>query len=350
MTVTSKLFTPDSKLNVSMKLAALTRIISVSNSLTITSLFGRLQSIEQPLIISQNVSSVNNINKSISQVLTVSQLLGGIPDNRTSKLGLTKSKFLNFILAGANSNELQNILSISQSVVPLRIRFQSKSQSLTLTQSVTESLIHNATTALTINQTVSVEVQRFSTLSSTLAITHSVVANVNFNIDVSNTLVFGNTHQIPDGTGHFINVPNLLFARGGSAGNPCCITGTATTVFVTPTRSITLPNPEFGDGQSLVAAVKIIRTITGGTYSYVKKSANRKLKYKFQVTQRKAFELRQFLLDFIATRLMLYTWKAEIWSGFILTDPSEIISIMHGDPCIGDLFECEIDFQGIKVN
>lgn len=298
------------------------------------------------LFMKLGVSSITSI--SLVQTLTISQSIGGVPDNKTSKLGLVISKFFNMTLGGSGTNILQNTLILSQQVVPLRIRFFSRSQSLTISQSNSETLVHTANSPLTLAQAIVLDVQRNLNTTTHLTFNQSAIAQIVFNRTLSNALVFKNEHQIPNGTGGFIDVSNLLYTKGGSF---CCGFGPiSTTVFVAPTRSIVLPNPEFNDTQALVAGVKIIRTITGGTYSYAKNSSNRKLKYKFHITQRKAFEVRQFLLDFLATRVMLYNWQGEIWSGFFLSDPAEIVSILHGDACIGDLYEVELDFQGIRIN
>jgi hypothetical protein len=248
---------------------------------------------------------------------------------------------------------LSQTLTIAQTAVSLKLIVKSVTSFLGLYQTALGGPLRNASNTLIPDQDVDVEVLRNKTLSQSLTITHSVGLQMILNRSLTSTLVFNNEHPIPDGAGGFIYVPNLIYTKGGSTlGNPNCICPvvSATTVLQSGTRTIILPNPEYNDAESLVAAVSIKRTITGDTYSYVKKSNNRKLKYKFLISQRKAYELRKFLLDYLGNRVAMTTCKGEMWTGFILTDPSEIISNSRGDACKGDLYEVNLEYQGVRVN
>ncbi len=364
----------------------------ISQSLVITQSVIVEQSdrrVNQSLTITQTVASINTLNlsvsnslaliqvadefklkpRSISQSLTITELAESVKTNGFSN-SLTITQSVDAVLDPHLELTLQT-LTITQAAVAQAIRPRTISQPLTIaqvidktkiiTRSVTQSLaiaqttaspVNTAThTSLTLAQVIAVVILRNNPIATqSLHITQSVNVNLILTRSLTSTLVFLNYHEVPNGQGGFISIPNLLYSKGGPSDNACCPVSGGSTFFQAPSRAIVLPNPEFGDGESNVAAVKIIRTITGGTFSYVKKSVNRKLKYKFHINQRKAFELRQFLLDFMATRLTMTNWKGEMWNGYFLSDPAEITSIGRGDTCIGDLYEVELDFQGIRIN
>ncbi len=365
---------------------------SISQSLTITHsnlVATPIQSVEQGLVLSQTVSAVKDLARSLSSSLTFSQsadYFQFIPTDASNTLTITQS------VDAVQTTGVGNVLTItqdlvfqydphydqgSQLVVPTQSVTVFAEFNRTLTQSLTliQSAIYQKIISLSVTSTLSVsqtilggvvriafntlddldqtvlqQTYRNKSLSQSIAITHSVGLQMILNRSMISTLVFKEEHPIPDGAGSIIQIPNLIFTKGGSSFNECCPVASATTVLQSATRTIVLPNPEYNDAENLIAAVSIKRTITGMTYSYVKKSTNRKLKYKFLINQRKAYELRRFLLDFLGNRITMTNWEGEMWSGFILSDPSEITSSSRGGVCTGDLYEYNFEYQGVRVN
>lgn len=307
--------------------------ISVSNSLTITQTVDEVQTtgLGNTLTITQDVAYQYDPH--------LDQRFGVLVPTQT------------VAVAAIFNRSITQPVTLVQSVVHLRIVTQSITSTLGIYQTAIAGPLRNGFNTLVLDQSVDNEtIRNPALLTQALHVTQSVGLQLILNRSLTSTLLFKNEHSVPNGAGGFVEIPNLIFTRGGSGLVECCPVARATTVFQSSTRAIVLPNPEFNDSEGLVAAVSIKRTITGDTYSYVKKSANRKLKYKFLISQRKAYELRRFLLDFLGDRIVLTNWKGEIWSGYILTDPAEITSNARGGICTGDLYEVDLEYQGVRVN
>ncbi len=367
---------------------------SLSNSLTLTqsaTASQPVQSIEQNFVISQTVEHAGEYSKSlsntltgllqvadyfkfkpieVSNTLTITQTVDEVQTTGlVSSLTITQDatyQYANHLdqeygilvptqtvaVAAIFNRTITQPVTLVQTVVPLKIITQSVTSTLGIYQTALGGPLRNAHNELVLDQVVVHEAIRSPVVATqALHVTQSVGLQMILNRGLVSTLAFKNEHPIADGAGSFIQVPNLILTKGGSAlNNECCPISRVSTLFQSSTRAIVLPNPELNDGEGLVAAVSIKRTITGMTYSYVKKSANRKLKYKFLINQRKAYELRQFLLDFLGNRITHTNWKGEMWSGFILTDPAEITSNARGGVCTGDLYEIDLEYQGVRVN
>lgn len=328
---------------------------SASNSLTIIQVVDeqkyKPQSASTSLTLTQSATYLKTTGASQSLTITQSVVYAYAPHLELSTQFLTVTQTL--ARNAIRPRSISQSLVIAQAAAKTKIVTRSISQSLVVAQTAIGVTNSGAVQTLTITQSAAAAVLRNNSIpTQSLHITQSVQVRLVLSRSLTSTLVLLNYHTIPDGQGGFIAIPNLLYAKGGPADDAACNCnpGGGSTFFQAPSRAIVLPNPEFGDRESNVGAVKITRTITGGTFSYVKRSVNRKLKYKFHITQRKAFELRQFLLDFMATRLTMTNWKGEMWTGYFLSDPAEITSIARGEACIGDLYEVELDFQGIRIN
>jgi len=374
---------------------------SVTSTLTITQshlVASPTQSVEQGLTLSQSVAVELEVSKSASNSLILNQAADYfqfIPTDASNSLTITQSvvevkttgvgneltitqdvvtqydphldqQFQELTatqtvaVAAIFNRTVSQTVTIAQTVSYLKIIEQSASNLLLVSQLVVGGPLRNASNTLSgLDHDVVVDVQRNKSVSQTLAVTQSVGLTMILNRSLTSTMVFTEEHPKADGAGGIIQVPNVIVTFGGSkpttTSGPtpdieCCPIPSGSTVYQSATRAIVLPNPEYSDSEGNVAAVSIKRTICGDTYSYVKKSANRKLKYKFVINQRKAYELRRFLLDFLGDRIQMTNWKGEMWTGFLLTDPAEITSTSRGGICNGDLYEVELEYQGVRVN
>ncbi len=366
---------------------------SLSQSLTITQshlVATPVQFVEQGLSLSQSVAVVTELSKSASNTLNFSQAADYfqfVPLETDNTLTITQTvdvlqttgvgnvltitqdvavqydphldqRFQTLVpaqtvtIAAIFNRSLEQTVTLAHSVAYLKIIEVSASNTLTVLQSLVGGPLRNAHNELDdLDQEVVRDVYRNKSLNQTLAVTQSVGLQMILNRSLTSTLLFKDEHPVPDGAGGIIQVPNVIVTQGGKTTEiECCPIPSRSIVYQSASRSIVMSNPEFNDTEGLVAAVSIKRTITGCTYSYVKKSANRKLKYKFVINQKKAFELRRFLLDFLGDRIQLTNFHGEIWTGYILTDPAEITSSSRGGICNGDLYQIELEFQGVKVN
>lgn len=365
---------------------------SISQSLTITQsnlVATPIQSVEQGLVLTQTVVHSGEYSKSASNSLNPIQAADYFqfkPTDASNTLTITQTAdFVQTTGVGNTLTITQDVayqydphldqqfavlvptqtvtvvaifdrvitqpVTLVQTVIPLKIITQAVTSTLGIYQTAVGGPLRNASNTLDLDQAVVSEAIRNPVVATqSLHATQSVGLQMILNRGLVSTLVFKNEHPIANGAGGFIEVPNLILTKGGSGSVECCPVSRVSTVFQSSSRAIVLPNPELNDGEGLVAAVSIKRTITGMTYSYVKKSANRKLKYKFLINQRKAYELRQFLLDFLGERISHTNWKGEMWSGYLLTDPAEITSNARGGVCTGDLYEIDLEYQGVRVN
>ncbi len=296
--------------------------------------------------ISENLTTQKILLKQISQSLVLSQstVIFKAYEN-TQPIVITQDAAYFAIF----NRPLTQTLTITQNVLSLKIIPITVTNTLNIYHTSTTNLIYKPTNILIISQDINRDVFRNKQTQNSLHITHNVNVQLILNRNLTSQLIFQNEHPVLDGAGGIINIPNLIVLKGGFTLSDCCSVARLSTTFQSATRTIVLPNPEFNDTENLIASVSVKRTITGQTYSYVKKSNNRKLKYKFLITQRKAFELEHFLTDYLGDRITMINWKSETWSGYFLTDPAEIISDMHGGPCIGDLYEINLEYQGVKL-
>lgn len=89
---------------------------------------------------------------------------------------------------------------------------------------------------------------------------------------------------------------------------------------------ITLPNPEFNDGENLAVAVTSKRAMDGTLYSYVKTTGKTGLTWDFQITLKKARELRNFILDYYDAQWRVKDFRGDYWLVRPTRNPFEFIS------------------------
>lgn len=89
---------------------------------------------------------------------------------------------------------------------------------------------------------------------------------------------------------------------------------------------IRLPNPEFNDTENLVVAVNTKRAMDGTLYSYVKTSGNNALVWDFQITLKKARELRNFINEYYDEQWRVKDFRDEYWLVRPTRNPFEFIS------------------------
>lgn len=115
------------------------------------------------------------------------------------------------------------------------------------------------------------------------------------------------------------------------------------TTFISFHGAINLPNSEFGDTESNINEVMILKAVGGRRYSHVKTSRRRRLTYIFNLRYAKALEFQAFIdvsnLDWIT----VINWKREVWLCQIINNPVELVGISNG------WYSIKIEMEGYKA-
>ena len=111
---------------------------------------------------------------------------------------------------------------------------------------------------------------------------------------------------------------------------------------------IYLPNPKFGDSESLAIEMNPKRAMDGTLYTYVKtKGLRRKLLMSFTMTRLKSIEFSRFLLMYVSKQIKIVDHLDRAWIGYITSNPVEFNTSKRGTPGGGDeLVDVEIEFEG----
>jgi hypothetical protein len=112
-----------------------------------------------------------------------------------------------------------------------------------------------------------------------------------------------------------------------------------------------LPNPKFGDSESLAIEMMPKRSMDGTLYTYVKtKGLRRKLLMSFTMTRMKSIEFNRFLIMYISSQLRIVDHLNRVWIGYITSNPVEFSTSKRGYSGGGDeLVDVEIEFEGTLV-
>lgn len=118
--------------------------------------------------------------------------------------------------------------------------------------------------------------------------------------------------------------------------------------------SIFLPNPAFGDNESLTDSVQVKRAMDGTLYSYIKtKNGRRRLQWSFRMTRNRALQLRQFILTYAASQIRVTDHNNRVWVGYFTINPFEFNTPQRAAPAIspmprGETQEITIEFEGVE--
>jgi hypothetical protein len=116
-----------------------------------------------------------------------------------------------------------------------------------------------------------------------------------------------------------------------------------------PGRSIVLPCPLFGDSEANTGSMVLKRSITGQTWTYVKRSRTNTLSYTFNLWSEKWYELRDFILNYNAQMIKMYNWKGETWLTYLTNNPIEGTADERQAPR-GEKYTVRLQFEGVKIN
>ncbi len=115
-------------------------------------------------------------------------------------------------------------------------------------------------------------------------------------------------------------------------------------IIVTPSGTIELPKPEFGDSENTTNDFTLRYGRRGKVYTTVRRRRlNRRFVYTFNLSRRKEQELIQLLSIANDKFMYLTNWKGEQWKLQLLSNPIQSNNIGF------DRFRVELEFEGIQL-
>ncbi len=232
----------------------------------------------------------------------------------------------------------QTLITLTQQAVVQRIRFGNITQTLTLTQVAEAS--RPVLQALALTQSVTKTKVLSQAIAQTLALIQSTARQAIISRSLSDTLIFNPPLIQRTGLGQFqytINPASFILVP-----TKCLV------ILSVPGRSIILPCPQFGDSNTYSGTINLKRTMTGDTFTYVRKVDLEKLKYTFHMGTNKAIELKDFLLNFSDKQITLINWLGETWIVNLANNPYQFNAAGRWQNK-GERYEISLEFEGIKV-
>jgi hypothetical protein len=112
---------------------------------------------------------------------------------------------------------------------------------------------------------------------------------------------------------------------------------------------ITLPRPEFGDTQTGVNKLNLLRSMTGNVFTYKHTSNRFQLKYPFELTRLKVLELRTFIQNNYNNYIIMTNWKGSVWVVKLTNNPFAISNKSYTTTDYGRS-TITLEFEGVKVS
>lgn len=281
----------------------------------------------------------------ISEALTLSETLPLPPRDTSESTVVSETVFANIVYSRSISESLSigepvavgesiaEHLNVNESVSGIRsLATQVLSETLTLTESAFKFTTQSRSENLSVNEFLSVSVSKG--VSETLTVSETVSTSGNtFNVSVRETLILAENVLKSKNTGTntgrcqdtFIVVPPLGIRVYTTFSYP---------IGLSPTYTVNLRNPEFGNKQRLDTGRSIRRT-RGGDQIIVDFSSW--LKLTILDLEFKALNLAQaqglitLLEASAADDVQLVDWEDRTWYGRIVSDPNDIIQTMDDD-------------------
>jgi hypothetical protein len=252
---------------------------------------------------------------------------------------VTDSFTMTEVIRGLRSqNTLLESLALTDSATATRINNNVVTDTYTLTDTAVG--YRAFTDTYTMTDLVSVIKVKYLTVSDSLTLADSATRTVIYNLGVQDTLVINTTFEtetsivgftIEQNDAHIVVKPNKCLVIL-SAGN----------------QTIVLPCPIFGNFQAFQGELALKRTMTGVTYTYVKQTKLEKLEYPFQLWTNKYLELRTFLRNYGHEIIRLNNWKGELWYVHLVNNPAEFTAAARIQPR-GERYDITLQFEGVRI-
>lgn len=248
-----------------------------------------------------------------------------------------------------DNNNPDQTITFTQTATSSVIRVHNVSQTLTFTQLA--SAIRDLKSHLIMSQAVSYKVTHNVSVTQTILFNQNTTKQGTMSRSASNTLVFNppttqsvpiTTQRFPGGPGQGLTIPkSTVTVTVQNDLNRRVILSVAGDVIV-------LPTPQLGDTESYSGTMTLKRTQNGDTYTYIKRSPLKSLKYTFFLDRDKSLELRRFLILHNSELINMINWKGEVWLVNLTNNPFDLTANARYQPK-GERVDVELDFQGIKT-
>lgn len=120
--------------------------------------------------------------------------------------------------------------------------------------------------------------------------------------------------------------------------------------YYAPLTLTVLPNPEWGNIESLAVDINHRIAMDGTNYTYVKSGSDKRLTLEWNsMTRYKQIELYYFLLNYSNEYIRLTDWSDNVWRVRLLTAPAEMTIDRRGDP-VYEISTVRLEFRGAKVS
>ncbi len=113
--------------------------------------------------------------------------------------------------------------------------------------------------------------------------------------------------------------------------------------------TILLPCPIFDDTENLISDINLKRAMNGETYTYVKRSPNKILRYTWKLARMKALEVQEFIRFYNSSEMRAINWKGEVWRLHMINNPSDFAQVSRWDPTT-DRTDISLEFEGVKLS
>lgn len=240
---------------------------------------------------------------------------------------------------------MHHTLTFTQSAPKQKVAIRSVSHTLTFTQSTPHSRCKNLffTQMLHFTQLATKQRRVIRSVHQTLGLHQVASRSVTYHRAASNVLHFNDyTIKQTSMLGQTVIIPTAVATVVST--NP----KKQFVILEIPDRAISLPPPEFNDGEALTDTVIVKRSMNNVLYSWVRKNDLRKLRYTFPLGRPKALELRDFVYASIGQIIKMTNWKGEIWMVNITNNPVELVlKSRYVDE--RELANISVEFQGIKI-
>lgn len=235
---------------------------------------------------------------------------------------------------------------VSQTAGVQRVRIRSATQTLSMTQ---EALAYRAfSQTLVFAGTAAVTKVISQRVAQSLVLAQSAVRLTVLNRTLSDTLSMGQNRVVRapiTGTISSSNPTGFEYAQ--PTARAILVPIRCLVVLGVPAQTVILPCPQFGDSQARQSTINLKRTMTGETYTYVRRTELQKLKYSFQVGTYKAIELKQFLLDHCHEIITLINHKGETWYVNLSNNPFEFTASERWQHK-GERHDITLEFEGVR--
>ena len=286
------------------------------------------------ILLTQSVALLTVLNPSITSALTLTQ--SATNDTTIIKSVLTELDLLRHNIVFAHvlpTKTASSSLSLSDSAVSTRLAFNV----LNLTHvavGVIGGILESASSTLSLTQNVDYDFVTNRSVQNTLLFSQeSISGHVDLS-SCSNSLLLNHI------------VYSVLRNKGATAnnisGHDCYVVLQAPFSFLQ--TSVVLPCPLFGDTENLVSEMSLKRSMNGGTVTYVKTNANRRLTYTFRLLDTlKAREIMEFFKYYNSDYIRLTNHKSEVWKVRLLTNPIDFVKTGRFST------DVSLEFEGEKL-